>query len=110
MNVMSALGTGVYTCALPISRDGAQGPANDMGVGCAVGRRFFPRADADRGTIVWKNGQLTLERGALLLGLYYRSPRAALIIDGDYVSFVPRGDRNWRDCRLLRRTDAVERD
>ncbi|MFB9051297.1 hypothetical protein ACFFV8_21575 [Sphingobium indicum] len=88
---------------------GAQGPATDMEVRCAAGRRFFLRADADRATIVWKDGQLTLERGALPLGLYYRSPRAALIIDGDYVSFVPRGDRNWRDCRLLPRTDAVER-
>src|SRR3546814_11706713 len=46
---------------------GAQGPATDMEVRCAAGRRFFLRADADRATIVWKDGQLTLERVALPL-------------------------------------------
>ncbi|WP_176596492.1 MULTISPECIES: hypothetical protein [Sphingobium] len=79
----------------------ARQPGIDAEVQCAAGRRFLLRADADRATIIWKEGQLTLERGTLTLGRYYRSPQAALIIDGDYVSFVPKGDGSWRDCHIM---------
>ncbi|AJR23795.1 MULTISPECIES: hypothetical protein [Sphingobium] len=100
----------IVAAAATLAPAGAQRPDADMEVQCAAGRRFSVRADADRATVVWKDGQLTLKRGAISLGRYYRSPRAALIIDGDYVSFVPRGDRNWRDCRLMPRTDVIEKD
>lgn len=86
----------------------AQAATMDMEVQCAAGRRFILHADDERATIIWTGRKLTLERGALPLGRYYRSPTAALIIDGDYVSFVPRGDPNWRDCHFMPRTDGVE--
>lgn len=86
----------------------AQGAARGMEVQCAAGRRFTLHVDDARATIIWTEGRLTLERRTLSLGRYYRGPTAALIIDGDYVSFVPKGDRNWRDCHFMPRTGAIE--
>lgn len=95
----------VLCAAAPAS---AQDAARGMEVQCAAGRRFTLHVDDTRATIIWTEGRLTLERGTLSLGRYYRGPTAALIIDGDYVSFVPKGDRNWRDCHFMPRTGAIE--
>ncbi len=72
----------------------------DVRVQCAEGRAFLLRLDPRRATIIVGNRRLDLRRKPSSLGQYYRNAKAVLIVDGDFVAFVPREDREWRDCRI----------
>lgn len=71
-------------------------------VQCAVGRRFRFSTASERAVVEYEGRRITLPRRDLSIGQYYRSKDGALVIDGDFIAFVPRGDENWRDCRIAR--------
>lgn len=71
-------------------------------VRCASGRSFrFSVAD-DVAIVEFENESLRLRRRDFSLGEYFGSDDGALVIDGDFVAFVPRDDRGWRDCLIVR--------
>ncbi len=74
--------------------------AETVDVICAEGRGFQMQQDGRRATVAFDGRKVSLEREPLPIGIYYRNQQAALVIDGDFVAFVPRGDTNWRDCRI----------
>ena len=76
--------------------------AMDVRVQCAGGRPFLLRLDPQRATIIVGNRRLDLQRKLSSLGQYYRNTEAVLIVDGDFIAFVPKEDREWRDCRIDR--------
>lgn len=82
--------------------------ADGVEVVCAGGRGFLMRPDAERATVEIKGRQILLERQPLPIGTYYRNRQAALVIDGDFVAFVPRGDTGWRDCRVKSTRQTVQ--
>jgi len=93
----------VAAVGLPISAQAKA--AETINVVCAEGRGFQLQQDAEHATVSFEGRQISLERQPLPIGTYYRNQQAALVIDGDFVAFVPRGDSNWRDCRMT--SDAV---
>lgn len=82
--------------------------ADGVEVVCAGGRGFWMRPDAERATVEIEGRQILLERQPLPIGAYYRNRQAALVIDGDFVAFVPRGDTGWRDCRVKSSRQTVQ--
>ncbi|WP_169795089.1 hypothetical protein [Novosphingobium barchaimii] len=34
------------------------------------------------------------------MGHQYQSAQATLILDGDFIAFVPKDDAGWQDCRV----------
>ena len=70
-------------------------------VQCAMGRSFRFTADARQALVEIGARKMILARTDLPLGEYFRGKDCALIIDGDFVAFVPRGDERWRDCHLM---------
>lgn len=71
-----------------------------MEVVCADGRGFTLVQEDERATVEVDGRRMMLDRQPLPIGVYYRSQQAALVIDGEFVAFVPRGDAGWRDCHM----------
>lgn len=71
-------------------------------VRCAEGRQFFVRMAGARAIVTVGLRQISLLRRDLKLGHYFSSAEATLMIDGDFVAFVPWGDPEWTDCRFAR--------
>jgi len=67
-------------------------------VQCAHARSFTIQSDGKRALVNWDNRHAALPRKASSLGERYENARAALIIDGAFVAFVPKGDSSWEDC------------
>ncbi|MBT2246012.1 hypothetical protein JQK15_21095 [Sphingobium sp. BHU LFT2] len=76
-------------------------PEKDVVVQCAMGRSFRFTQTRDAALIDYEGRRIILARRELPVGTYFRSKDGALIIDGKFVAFVPRGDETWRDCRLM---------
>ena len=70
-------------------------------VQCAMGRSFRFTADARQALVEIGARKMILARTDLPLDEYFRGKDGALIIDGDFVAFVPRGEERWRDCHLM---------
>lgn len=70
-------------------------------VKCAGDRHFLLRLHPQGVEIVVDGRSFELSRRPSSLG-YYRSRDATLIIDGDFVAFVPRGDFGWQNCHIER--------
>jgi len=67
-------------------------------VTCADTRSFTILSDGKRAQVIWADRHATLPRKPSSLGERYESARAALIIDGAFVAFVPKGNSSWEDC------------
>ncbi len=69
-------------------------------VRCAGGRSFVVQVEPARAVVTMGPQRISLPRRQMPLAQYYRSDEAALVIDGAFVAFVPKGDESWRDCRM----------
>lgn len=69
-------------------------------VQCAAGKSFTVQISARRAIVQVGQRRMSLPQEDMPLGQYYRNADAALVIDGAFVAFVPKGDSGWRDCRL----------
>lgn len=67
---------------------------------CAQGKSLSIEIEGDRAIASFEGRKLTLPRRPTLLGMYFRSDKGALVIDDNFVAFVPKGDTNWRDCEI----------
>lgn len=70
-------------------------------VQCAAGRSFRFTATSRQASIDYDGHRIILARTDMPLGTYFRGKEGALIIDGAFVAFVPRGDDAWRDCQII---------
>jgi len=66
---------------------------------CAGGRQFLLRPGADSAQVQIGTRQLTLPRKPSTLSERYAGNEGTLMLDGEFVAFVPKGDAGWRDCR-----------
>ncbi|NML91250.1 hypothetical protein HHL26_19610 [Sphingobium sp. TB-6] len=91
-------------CGSKVSRQGFNWtPGNssgDLHVRCAKGRSFLLRIEGEQARVQLDTRQLTLFSRRSSLGRQFQSPLATLIIDEDFVAFVPQDDTGWRDCRI----------
>ncbi|MGF7156456.1 hypothetical protein [Novosphingobium gossypii] len=69
---------------------------------CAANRHFLLRTDAERAQIQIGNRRLELQRAPSAISQRYRSEEATLMLDGEFIAFVPKGDAGWTDCRHAR--------
>jgi hypothetical protein len=69
-------------------------------VQCAGGRQFLLQAEQRRAQVRVGQRQLNLVRRPSSMGQQYHSPQATLILDGDFIAFVPKNDAGWQDCRV----------
>lgn len=82
----------------------SQSDQSDQTVLCANERRFFIHFKGDLAVVTFGPRQISLPRQELRLGRYFSNEDGALLIDGQYVAFVPRGDESWTECGLARET------
>jgi hypothetical protein len=68
-------------------------------VTCAGGRQFLLQTGADGAQIQIGSQQLNLPRKPSALSERYANAKGTLMLDGNFVAFVPRGDAGWKDCR-----------
>jgi hypothetical protein len=66
---------------------------------CAGGRQFLLRTGADVARVQIGTRQLKLPRKPSSLSERYASAEGTLMLDGEFVAFVPRDDAGWKDCR-----------
>lgn len=92
--------------ALALSTQPAWSEASNVGtvVRCAAGKSFTVQVSARRAIVQFGQKRMSLPQKDMPLGQYYRNADAALVIDGDFVAFVPKGDEGWRECRLSPQT------
>jgi len=81
-------------------RANADRSSGDLHVRCAKGRSFLLRIEGEQARVQLDTRQLTLFSRRSSLGRQFQSPLATLIIDEDFVAFVPQDDTGWRDCRI----------
>ncbi|SEK04016.1 hypothetical protein SAMN05518849_13213 [Sphingobium sp. AP50] len=96
------LGAGVQPVAAQMAgpaRSGVQG--GNQTVQCANARRFFIRVAEKHAVVTFGPRQITLPQQDFKLGRYFSSRDAALIVDQEFVAFVPRGDEGWKECRIV---------
>lgn len=67
---------------------------------CAGGRQFLLQAEHKHARVRLGERQIDLVRRPSSMGQQYYGPEATLILDGDFVAFVPKGDAGWQDCRV----------
>ncbi|MCI4592546.1 hypothetical protein MOK15_21030 [Sphingobium sp. BYY-5] len=79
-------------------------------VRCEGGRYFLLRLDPQRATVVAEKRRYEMRRKVSSLGQYYHSTEATLIIDGNFVAFVPREDWDWQGCRIDRPPEPSTKD
>ncbi|MCC4252778.1 hypothetical protein LL251_10170 [Sphingobium naphthae] len=89
-----------FSLSLLASRPALANGATDVRVQCAEGRAFLLRLYHKQAKVLVGNRRLDLRRKPSPLGRYYSNAEAALIVDGDFVAFVPKKDRQWRNCRI----------
>jgi hypothetical protein len=75
-------------------------------VRCEDGRYFLLRLDPQRATVIAEKRRFEMRRKESSLGQYYRGDKATLIIDGNFVAFVPSDDWGWKDCRIDRSLES----
>lgn len=100
--VLAKLGFGLVCLFVAVT--GKAQPVDAAGrlqVRCAEGRAFFTERDEKHAVVTYEGRRIILTRRPLELGTYYRSDEAVLILDGDFVAFIPERDRSWRECRLF---------
>lgn len=66
---------------------------------CAGGRQFLLWTGADGARIQIGTRQLKLPRKLSSLSERYANAEGTLMLDGEFVAFVPRDDAGWKDCR-----------
>jgi hypothetical protein len=66
---------------------------------CAGGRQFLLQTGADGARIQIGTRQLKLPRKPSSLSERYANAEGTLMLDGEFVAFVPRDDAGWKDCR-----------
>lgn len=98
----------VIACSAIVPLNASARAAEGVEVVCAEGRGFLMRPDAESVMVEVEGQHMMLDRQPLPLGAYYRNRQAALVIDGDFVAFVPRGDTGWRDCRVKGATPTAQ--
>jgi hypothetical protein len=99
--VLAKLGFGlVCLCVAVTGKAQPVEAAGRLEVRCAEGRAFFAERDEKYAVVTYEGRRIILTRRPLELGSYYRSEEAVLIVDGDFVAFIPEHDRSWRECRL----------
>jgi hypothetical protein len=77
----------------------AQSLAPTERITCAGGRQFLLRTSTDGARLQIGTRQLNLPRKSSALSERYGSNEGTLMLDGEFVAFVPKGDAGWRDCR-----------
>mgnify|MGYP003582730600 CR=1 FL=1 len=70
-------------------------------VECAEGRSFELLISQEHAVVELKRRRLVLQRRPSSIGQQYRTREVTLIIDGDFVAFVPDDDLDWRDCHIV---------
>ncbi|AXB75522.1 hypothetical protein TQ38_018595 [Novosphingobium sp. P6W] len=103
-SLVMLIGLGAAT-SMPISTS-AQPTKAPVQVQCAGGRQFLLQAEQRRARVRVGERQLNLVRKSSLMGQQYHSPQATLILDGDFIAFVPKDDAGWQDCRVARTIPA----
>lgn len=88
---------------------GAQPARHAERITCAGGRQFLLRLDGTHAQIQIGTQQLDLPRKPSSLSERYDNSDATLMLDGDFVAFVPRGDAGWQDCRRSKVLPAASR-
>lgn len=66
---------------------------------CAGGKQFLLRTSTNGARVQIGTRQLNLPRKPSALSERYGSNEGTLMLDGEFVAFVPKGDAGWRDCR-----------
>jgi hypothetical protein len=66
---------------------------------CAGGRQFLLQTGADGARVQFGVRHLKLPRKPSALSERYAGSEGTLMLDGEYVAFVPRNDAGWKDCR-----------
>ncbi|PZU07385.1 MAG: hypothetical protein DI606_16615 [Sphingobium sp.] len=66
---------------------------------CAVGKQFLLRTGAAGAQVQIGTRKLTLPRKPSAISERYAGNEGTLMLDGEFVAFVPKGDAGWRDCR-----------
>lgn len=84
---------------LPTGQASGETASGDTLVQYAAGKSFSITIDSRRAVVKIGQRRMSLLRKDRPPGQYYRSEDAALIIDGNFIAFVPKGDESWRDCR-----------
>jgi hypothetical protein len=79
-------------------------------VRCEGGRYFLLRLDPQQATVIAEKRRYEMRRKESSLGQYYHSTEATLIIDGNFVAFVPREDWDWQGCRIDRPPEPSTKD
>lgn len=69
---------------------------------CSGNRQFLLQSDTKRAQIQIGTRRLELWRAPSAISKRYRSDEATLMLDGDFIAFVPTGDAGWTDCRRAR--------
>ncbi|QHD65931.1 hypothetical protein GS397_01825 [Sphingobium yanoikuyae] len=77
---------------------------------CENGRYFLLGFAPRRATVIAEKRRYEMRRKESSLGQYYHSTEATLIIDGDFVAFVPRDDWDWQGCRIDRPPEPSAKD
>jgi hypothetical protein len=77
----------------------AQPPAPAERITCANGRQFLLQTGANSARIQIGARQLKLPRKPSALSERYAGSEGTLMLDGDFVAFVPQDDAGWQDCR-----------
>jgi hypothetical protein len=95
-------------CHLPASAS-AEASAQ-MQVRCQGGRHFLLRFDAQRATVIAEKRRFEMRRKESPLGQYYHDRETTLIIDGNFVAFVPKDDWGWQGCRIDRSPNPSTKD
>ncbi|WP_159981112.1 MULTISPECIES: hypothetical protein [unclassified Novosphingobium] len=83
--------------AAPLALAQPRAPAER--ITCAGGRQFLLQTGASSARIQIGARQLKLPRKPSSLSERYAGSEGTLMLDGDFVAFVPRGDAGWQDCR-----------
>ncbi|MBB3941450.1 hypothetical protein GGR39_003127 [Novosphingobium fluoreni] len=66
---------------------------------CSGGRQFLLRTSTNGARVQIGTRQLNLPRKPSALSERYAGTEGTLMLDGEFVAFVPKGDAGWKDCR-----------
>lgn len=94
--LLAVLGSAAVT-SFPATAQPAKAPVQ---VQCAGGRQFLLQAEYKHAWVRLGERQIDLVRKPSSMGQQYHGPEATLILDGDFIAFVPKNDTGWRDCRV----------
>ena len=100
--LLAVLGSAAVA-TIPASAQPTKAPVQ---VQCAGGRQFLLQAEHKHARVGVGERQIDLVRTPSSMGRQYQNAQATLILDGDFIAFVPKDDAGWQDCRVARTIPA----